>query len=92
MAEIKSLGQLWTEIGKAVDSAPHGKVSNAQLDDILTRAGTPVRDSAGRPVKNITGFELDEWKAAGQRAKVVHGLAYPKPTYNPVYVSFGGIC
>jgi hypothetical protein len=86
MTDIKSTGQLWQEIGKAIDAAPHKKVTNAQLDDILTRLGTPLRDAAGHPVKNITGFELDEWKAAGQRAKVVHGLPYPAATWNPVYV------
>jgi hypothetical protein len=86
MADIKTSGQLWAEIGKAVDQAPHKKVSNSQLDDILARLGTPLRDANGRPVKNITGFELDEWKAAGQRAKVVHGLPYPEPSWNPVYV------
>jgi hypothetical protein len=39
------------------------------------------------PGASITGFDLVKWQRAGDVARVRHGLPYPEPSWNPVYVS-----
>lgn len=38
------------------------------------------------PGQNITGFDLYAWQRSGDVARVRHGLPYPEPSWNPMYV------
>lgn len=76
MGEIKNGRELWTELSKLYASAPNGKPKHAQLEGLMERA-------TGKKIQNVTGFNLTDWKAAGEEARYRPGGSLPK-SLNPV--------